>query len=215
MTAAQKRPINHLYKRGLLIQATKQVMRDDGLAACTVRRVARETGYSAGTVHYYFDDMNELVDVAFLELTRDYVEAIRATDAQEPVDALWETIRRYLTPFFEHPGASRLWFDFAAARSTGSSSATLVASIGAVRELFAARIRAAVPGAGDLDGPLVSLLLGQLLLLRSRPDDLHRLSAAIGGMLGVPVPEGFALDAPCAICTLNRRPAKVARIVWN
>ena len=190
-------------------------MRTEGLAACTVRRVAGATGYSAGTIHYYFDDMNELVDVAYLELTSDYVEAIRTTDATEPVAAFWETLRRYLTPFVEHPGAANLWFDFAAARSVGERAETLAASIGMVRGLLGARLTAASPGAVGLEGPLVALLLGQLLLFRSGTVDPEGLKQAIMAMSGIAPPESFRLDAPCAICGLNLRPEKVAQIVWR
>jgi len=210
-----QRPPNHVYKRGLFVEAAKSVMRSDGLSACTVRRIARETEYSAGTIHYYFEDINELIDFAYLELTQDYVDIIRPEDDSEPIAAFWETVGAYLAPFVEHPSVATLWFDFTAARSFGRRSETLRASIDCVRTLFRERLAAVERTIADSEEPLVSYLLGQLLMLASGPISSAEIAIAIERITGIAAPAGFDLLSPCAICELDRLPAKVAEIVWN
>lgn len=77
--------------RDRLIEATTQIMRDDGYAAATSRRVAAKAGVKQALVYYYFPTMDDL----FVEVLRAGAEAalerIRAalTD-DDPLRALWE-----------------------------------------------------------------------------------------------------------------------------
>jgi AcrR family transcriptional regulator len=43
-----------------LIEATAQVMLDEGYASATSRRVAAKAGVKAALVHYYFPSMDDL-----------------------------------------------------------------------------------------------------------------------------------------------------------
>jgi AcrR family transcriptional regulator len=76
--------------RQRLIEATAKIMRDEGYAAATSRRVATEAGVKQALVYYYFPTMDDL----FVEVLRAGAEAslnnMRATlsDA-DPVRALW------------------------------------------------------------------------------------------------------------------------------
>ncbi|MGA8331597.1 MAG: helix-turn-helix domain-containing protein [Mycobacterium sp.] len=74
-----------------MIEATARIMRDEGYAAATSRRVAAEAGAKQALVYYYFPTMDDL----FLEVLRVGAEAaltrMRAllTD-EDPLQALWE-----------------------------------------------------------------------------------------------------------------------------
>ena len=74
-----------------LIEATARIMREEGYAAATSRRVAAEAGVKQALVYYYFPTMDDL----FLEVLRVGAEAaltrMRAllTD-EDPLQALWE-----------------------------------------------------------------------------------------------------------------------------
>lgn len=78
--------------RDRLIAATAKVMRAEGYAAATSRRVATEAGVKQALVYYYFPTMDDL----FVEVLRTGAEAsletMRAalTDA-EPLQTLWAT----------------------------------------------------------------------------------------------------------------------------
>jgi TetR/AcrR family transcriptional regulator of autoinduction and epiphytic fitness len=73
-----------------LIQATVQIMHDEGYAAATSRRVAAKAGVKQALVYYYFPTMDDL----FLEVLRvgadDALAQMRAalTD-DDPLRALW------------------------------------------------------------------------------------------------------------------------------
>ncbi|MCK0172544.1 TetR/AcrR family transcriptional regulator [Mycolicibacterium sp. F2034L] len=76
--------------RQRLIEATARVMRDEGYAAATSRRVATEAGVKQALVYYYFPTMDDL----FIEVLRagaeSSLESMRAalTD-DDPLRALW------------------------------------------------------------------------------------------------------------------------------
>ncbi|MGE2721959.1 TetR/AcrR family transcriptional regulator [Mycolicibacterium celeriflavum] len=76
--------------RSALIEATAQVMLEEGYAAATSRRVAARAGVKPALVHYYFPSMDDL----FLAVLREGAEANlsrqrEAAEADEPLHALW------------------------------------------------------------------------------------------------------------------------------
>jgi AcrR family transcriptional regulator len=77
--------------RRALIEATAQVMLEEGYAAATSRRVAARAGVKPALVHYYFPSMDDL----FLAVLREGAEAnlVRQRAAladDEPLHALWQ-----------------------------------------------------------------------------------------------------------------------------
>ncbi|MDQ2635255.1 MAG: TetR/AcrR family transcriptional regulator, partial [Actinomycetota bacterium] len=76
--------------RQALIEATAQVMLEDGYAAATSRRVAAKAGVKPALVHYYFPTMDDL----YLAVLRAGAEANLARQRQaliedRPLHALW------------------------------------------------------------------------------------------------------------------------------
>ncbi|KUI31540.1 TetR family transcriptional regulator [Mycobacterium sp. IS-1496] len=76
--------------RQRLIEATATIMRDEGYAAATSRRVAAEAGVKQALVYYYFPTMDDL----FVEVLRAGAEASlermrEALTADEPLQTLW------------------------------------------------------------------------------------------------------------------------------
>jgi AcrR family transcriptional regulator len=76
--------------RVALIEATAQIILDEGYAAATSRRVAATAGVNPALVHYYFPSMDDL----FVAVLRDKAEAIlerqrEAMAESEPLHALW------------------------------------------------------------------------------------------------------------------------------
>jgi AcrR family transcriptional regulator len=76
--------------RQRLLQATAQIMRDEGYAAATSRRVAAIAGVRSALVYYYFPTMDDL----FVAVLRDGADVALArmrealTD-EDPLRALW------------------------------------------------------------------------------------------------------------------------------
>lgn len=76
--------------RGKLIAATARIMRAEGYAAATSRRVAAEAGVKQALVYYYFPTMDDLF-VAVLRAGADVaLTRMRALLAEDdPLQALW------------------------------------------------------------------------------------------------------------------------------
>jgi len=77
--------------RQRLIDATAQIMHDEGYAAATSRRVAAKAGVKQALVYYYFPTMDDL----FLEVLRSGAEAALAQlrkvlTEEDPLRALWK-----------------------------------------------------------------------------------------------------------------------------
>jgi TetR/AcrR family transcriptional regulator len=74
-----------------LVEAAEQLMREDGYAAVTSRRVASKAGLKPQLVHYYFRSMDDLF-LAILEkgAVQDRERLARALKSAEPLHALWE-----------------------------------------------------------------------------------------------------------------------------
>lgn len=80
--------------RGLLLDVTQRLMREEGYAAVSSRRVAALAGVKPPLVHYYFRTMDDL----FLAVFRRGAEAnlerqSRALASADPLRALWAVIR--------------------------------------------------------------------------------------------------------------------------
>src|SRR5882757_3044713 len=82
---------NRRGKREQIIDAAKQVLARDGLAACTARSVAEASPLSKSAVHYYFDDIHQIVDLAMREHVTAMVTGLRhaADGVPDPAEKLW------------------------------------------------------------------------------------------------------------------------------
>jgi len=90
MPTTRKTKDKDVSARGRLLDATAQIMREEGYAAATSRRVAALAGVKPALVYYYFDTMDDL----FLALLRAGAEVSlnemrQALTDDEPLRALW------------------------------------------------------------------------------------------------------------------------------
>jgi DNA-binding transcriptional regulator YbjK len=68
---------NRRAKRGQIIDAAKEILASEGLAACTARAVADAGPLTKSAIHYYFSDINEIVDLAVLTHVETMLEGLR------------------------------------------------------------------------------------------------------------------------------------------
>jgi TetR/AcrR family transcriptional regulator, regulator of autoinduction and epiphytic fitness len=90
METARKRRGRKIGTRDTLIEATAQIMREEGYAAATSRRVAAQAGVKPALVYYYFDTMDDL----FIAVLRAGAEVAlarmrQALSDEDPLRALW------------------------------------------------------------------------------------------------------------------------------
>lgn len=88
--AATAKKKDDIDARTRLMEATAHIMREEGYAAATSRRVAARAGVRSALVYYYFPTMDDL----FVEVLRAGSEASlarlrQAITAEEPLRALW------------------------------------------------------------------------------------------------------------------------------
>lgn len=77
--------------RGLLLEAAEELMRAEGYAAVTSRRLAAHAGLKPQLVHYYFRTMDDLFLELFNRTAEQYLARQSALlDAPEPLAALWD-----------------------------------------------------------------------------------------------------------------------------
>lgn len=94
------------------IQATKEILKGEGLQSISVRNVADKAGYSYATLYNYFKDINELVFLCvsdFQEECRLFV-AENTSKRTEGIDKLKATVLWYINYFIEYPGIFELFY---------------------------------------------------------------------------------------------------------
>ncbi len=77
--------------REVLLEAAEQLMRAEGYAAVTSRRIADRAGLKPQLVHYYFRAMDDLFLALFERLTDAFfIQFARALASEKPLQALWQ-----------------------------------------------------------------------------------------------------------------------------
>ncbi len=93
MTASERPKAREATTRDTLVDATSQIMIEEGYAAATSRRVAAKAGVKPALVHYYFPTMDELYLVVFRRGAAVYLERQqKALASDRPLHAFWDTL---------------------------------------------------------------------------------------------------------------------------
>jgi len=108
----KNKEIQEARMKGYFIDATKSILRGEGLKALSVRSVADQAGYSYATMYNCFKDINDLVFVCVKDFqdeiehfVEDKIEAIPAG-----LGKLRAAINAYVAYFVEYPGIFELFF---------------------------------------------------------------------------------------------------------
>ena len=96
----------------VLLVASRVIMRE-GLEGASLRRIAREGGFTTGVLTHYFVDKRELIAACFEFTTTRFLESSRrrlaaAASADEHMATF---IRMYIPPDEAQRGEWRLWFE--------------------------------------------------------------------------------------------------------
>jgi len=100
MVEVKKDDIKKIRTLRLFIDATAQIIEDEGIEGVTIREVAKITGYNSATIYNYFDNCNELISFAAMKFISDYVQAMpeyiaEANNALEEFLAVWQCFCEY------------------------------------------------------------------------------------------------------------------------
>ncbi|NJK84900.1 MAG: TetR/AcrR family transcriptional regulator [Bacteroidales bacterium] len=94
------------------IQATKDILKGEGIQSISVRNIANQAGYSYATLYNYFKDVNDLVFLCvsdFQEECRVFVEN-RTKGIKKGKERLKKDIQGYIEFFCEYPGIFELFY---------------------------------------------------------------------------------------------------------
>ncbi|MDR2857883.1 MAG: TetR/AcrR family transcriptional regulator [Novosphingobium sp.] len=76
--------------RAAILDATIGIMREEGYAAVSSRRIAARAGLKSKLVHYYFRNMDELFLAVYKRIEDDhFAELTRTLASRKPLRALW------------------------------------------------------------------------------------------------------------------------------
>lgn len=90
MAKPRRRGTEHSATRAILIEAAEQLMRDEGYAAVTARRLASKAGLKSQLLHYYFKTMDDLfVAVIRRRGEKNLERLVKMAGTEKPLDAIW------------------------------------------------------------------------------------------------------------------------------
>jgi AcrR family transcriptional regulator len=91
MTSGRRAGAEDSASRAALLDATEQLMLNEGYAAVSSRRVAKAVGVNAALVYYYFGTMDDLFIALFRRgAERSLERQAEALASDQPLWALWE-----------------------------------------------------------------------------------------------------------------------------
>lgn len=149
-----------------LLDATEQVLREEGYAAATSRRIAEVAGLKQQLVYYYFHTMDELLLACFQRRTERALAKLEdQVNSDKPVQAIWADLTSRID--------ARLNFEFVALANRHEGIRAEVARfVKASRQAYASAIARQFERDGVDSGPVtpaaaaflmycVSLILGR------------------------------------------------------
>lgn len=98
--------------KSYFIQATKEILKSEGIKSLSVRSVADRAGYSYTTMYNYFKDLNDLVFYCvedFFNECKDFAEE-KVANSPNGIEKLKTKIMAYTNYFIEYPGIFDLFF---------------------------------------------------------------------------------------------------------
>lgn len=98
--------------RGYFIEATKDMIKGEGLKSLSVRSIADRAGYSFATMYNYFRDVNELVFICAQDFFDDLSKFVNENIDQNKAgkEMISQKTKAYISFFTEYPGIFELFF---------------------------------------------------------------------------------------------------------
>ncbi|MBC9928877.1 TetR/AcrR family transcriptional regulator [Chitinophaga qingshengii] len=98
--------------RGYFIEATKEILKSEGLKSVSVRNIAEKAGYSFATLYNYFKDAKDLVFLCVQDFQTECTEHVtaRSAKAARGEKKLRAILLAYLEYFVQYPGIFELFY---------------------------------------------------------------------------------------------------------
>lgn len=181
---------NQLDKQSQIVRAAIDVLTSQGLGSCTARGVAANGPLTKSAIHYYFADMDDLVDRAMTGHLAGFEATLReAGDDDDPVLAFWDTVDGFLGTFRDRPALAHLWFEYWISLSRRGRRDTIAQFTDRVRGVFAERLQAAdAARPEEAARTLLVHLLGAIVALSMEDATPGGVLEDVARLTGVPRP---------------------------
>lgn len=182
---------NQLDKRRQIIDATREVLATRGLAGCTVREIAAAGPLTKSAIHYYFADMDVLIDLAMAGHVAAFEAQIRAAgdSAADVPGRFWATVDAYAAVFRDRPSVARLWFEYWIDASRKQRTEAIRQMHDRVAGLFAEILRAAgVAEPSERGRAVLVYLTGAIVDQTITPRTKQRIRSDVAALAGLTVP---------------------------
>ena len=179
---------NQLDKRRQIVEAARRVLATRGLAGCTVREIAAAGPLTKSGIHYYFADMDVLIDQAMAGHVDAFEAQLRdAGDAESSaLGRFWATVEAYLATFREQQGVTHLWFEYWIDASRKKRLDAIRQMNDRVASLFAERLEAlGVASPADKGRAVLVYLTGAIVDQTVEPETGQRIRADIAALAGL------------------------------
>lgn len=107
-----KKQIQEQRMKGYFIQATKELLKGEGLRSISVRNIADRAGYSYATLYNYFKDIKDLIFLCVQDFQEECQEFIN-TETKKSVRGIGKInaiTKAYMKYFIQYPGTFELFF---------------------------------------------------------------------------------------------------------
>ena len=187
---------NQQAARHKIITAAADLIAEHGLSACTIRAVADRSGLTKSTVHYYFDDSNELVDLSVNEILRRMAShgRDRVLAADNGAAALEFLVRLFLgrgeTPPDVKFRESMLWPAYTAHAWKRGAKESILQGLETLRAVFQLALeRSDIPSeeVAERANSVHNYLLGAMIRNMIEPMDREEVARAVTALSGVRV----------------------------
>jgi AcrR family transcriptional regulator len=196
MTTTRSAPAwspNQQAARQRIVEGAADLIARDGLRACTIRAVADETGLKKSTVHSYFDDANELVDLSVTTLLG-RLAAQAAADIDEMPDAT-ESLSFLVRVFMGRGGPppfrdGALWAEYTAHAWKRGAKAGIFRGLETVRAVFEVALAKSgmTPAeAAERSASVHNYLVGAMVRNMVQPIPRDEVARAVSALSGVVV----------------------------
>jgi AcrR family transcriptional regulator len=108
----KNRRIQEERMKGYFIQATKDILKSEGIKAISVRNIAEQAGYSYTTLYGYFKDVNDLIFECVNDFQQECSEYVsqKAGNSLNGYEAIKAKAMAYVQYFIEYPGIFELFY---------------------------------------------------------------------------------------------------------
>ena len=98
--------------RGYFMQATKELLKGEGLKSINVRNIAQQAGYSYATLYNYFRDVRELVFLCVNDFQEECAAEIKikVKDIPTGIERIKAVTHAYIAYFVQYPSVFNLFF---------------------------------------------------------------------------------------------------------